>query len=424
VSVGRLAGLVAGASLPLLATALGLPRNRAVTAALWAAGVALVVYVIWNAAVRPLGQLLSELGAETPLAAEAGLRELREEAARCAEARRELAGLLEDVSGTLGDGLLVVDASLGVRLANRAALDFLGRESLSPGTLLVEMLRAPEPLAVVRRAAEEGKAGELTVEHRRGLWEIRALPVRQGGAVVLLSEVTLLRRSAEMRRRFVQDLSHELRSPLAVLRTTVESLEGEVDPESAELLVRQVERITRLSEELHELATIESGELELKPEPVALAGLAADVLADLRPVAAGAEVALESTVAPELRVVTDRRALGRILTNLVENGIKYNRPGGWVRVDAAAAGGDLVLRIADSGEGIPAKEITAVFQRFYRVERGRTPGGGGLGLGLAIVKHLVRRLGGTLTVDSRVGVGTSIEIRLPGAAGDAAPVAG
>ncbi len=102
------------------------------------------------------------------------------------------------------------------------------------------------------------------------LWEIRAFPIREGGAVVLFSEVSLVRRSAEFRRRFVQDLSHELRSPLTVLRTTVEALEDEVDPRLAGVLVRQVERLDRLTRELYDLATIESGQLELEHEEVRL----------------------------------------------------------------------------------------------------------------------------------------------------------
>jgi len=413
VSLARLAALVTVASLPLLFAALLLPRTHLAIVLVWAFGIMFLSWVVWNVAVRPLGQLLAELGVTAPLAAERELRELRTRAGRYAAERSEMEDLLDDISATLEDGLIVVDASYRVRTANAAALRFLGRDAVAPGTLLVELVRDPDVLALVRTAVEDGEGGRITVEHRRGVWEIRILPVRRGGVVVLLSEITLIQRSADLRRRFVQDLSHELRSPLAVLRTAVESLEDEVDQEIAALLVRQVERITRLSDELRELATIESGELELNPEEVGLAGLAGEVVRDLAPVAERAEVELRTQVPAGLTLRADRRALARILSNLVDNGIKYNRRGGWVEIRARSGEGAVVLEVADSGEGVPAPEVQAIFQRFYRVERGRTPGRGGLGLGLAIVKHLVQRLGGQLHMDSREGVGTTVEVELP-----------
>ncbi len=422
-SLAQLAVSVTVASLPLLAAALLLPHGHVAIMLAWLFGVMFLSWVVWNIAVRPLGWLMEELGVSAPLGAEQRLRELRAHAGRCDAERSELDNLLQDVSAVLEAGLIVVDETYRLRMINAAALRFLGRESVARGTLLVEFLRDPEILALVRAAVEEGEEGRMTFEHRRGLWEIRAVPVRRGGAVLLISDVTLIRRSADLRRRFVQDLSHELRSPLAVLRTAVESLEGEADPESAAMLVRQVERITRLAEELRELATIESGELELIPEEIDLGSLVSEVVRDLEPVAARADVALRTEVPEALTVTTDRRALARILSNLVDNGIKYNRQGGWVEVRAAARPDGIRFEVADSGQGVPAPDVQAIFQRFYRVERGRTPGRGGLGLGLAIVKHLVQRLGGELQMDSREGVGTTVSVDLPrtGAVEDAAP---
>ncbi len=412
-SLPRLAGLVAIASLPLLLATLLLPAAHTVIVLVWLFGVLFLTWFVWNVAVRPLGELLAGLRVNAPLAAERKLHQLREEAARCREASAELEDLLDGVAGTLETGLIVVDPAYRVRMINQAALGFLGREQVAPGSLLVESLRDPEVLARVQRAVEAGEEGRITIEHRRGLWDIRSLPVRRGGAAILLAEVTLIRRSADLRRRFIQDLSHELRSPLAVLRTAVESLEGDVDPEQAAVLVRQVERITRLAEELRELATIESGELELDPEVLVVADLVEDVVRDLDPVAGRAGVELRSRVPAGLELKADRRALRRVLSNLVDNAIKYNRRGGWVEIGAGSTEGIVRLHVADSGEGIPAPEVQAIFQRFYRVERGRTPGRGGLGLGLAIVKHLVRRMGGALHMDSREGVGTTVEVALP-----------
>ncbi len=114
-----------------------------------------------------------------------------------------------------------------------------------------------------------------------------------------------------------------------------------------------------------------------------------------------------------LETWSDRRGLYRVIRNLVDNAIKYNRPGGWVEVRGRTEDGKPVIEVEDNGEGIPSGELKAVLQRFYRVDRARTPGDGGLGLGLAIVKHMVQALGGTLELDSREGVGTTVTLRLP-----------
>jgi signal transduction histidine kinase len=199
-----------------------------------------------------------------------------------------------------------------------------------------------------------------------------------------------------------------------VLRTTVEALEDDVDPRLAEVLIRQVERLDRLTRELYDLATIESGQLELELEDVALKKLVCDVLGDFQPEASVAGVELREEVSHDVVARCDRRGLYRVLSNLVDNAVKYNRRGGWVEVWAATEDETITIRISDSGEGIPPGELRAVLQRFYRVDRARTPGQGGLGLGLAIVKHMVQYMGGKLDLRSREGVGTTVTISLSG----------
>jgi two-component system phosphate regulon sensor histidine kinase PhoR len=192
----------------------------------------------------------------------------------------------------------------------------------------------------------------------------------------------------------------------------VEAIESEVDPRLAAMLVRQVERLDRLTAELYELATIEAGQVELQLEEVLLSSAVRDVIADFAPEAATAEVELRTDVDEKLECCCDRRGLYRVIRNLVDNAIKYNHPGGWVEVRGRSEDGTPVIEVEDNGEGIPSGELKAVLQRFYRVDRARTPGDGGLGLGLAIVKHMVQALGGTLELDSREGVGTTVKVRL------------
>ena len=179
------------------------------------------------------------------------------------------------------------------------------------------------------------------------------------------------------------------------------------------MMIRQVERITRLTDELFELATIEAGAIDLKPESQMLRPLVAEILADFEAVADRDKIDLRMEVADELSCVCDRRGLYRVVSNLVDNAIKYNRPGGWVEVSGSVSDTGVALVVEDSGVGIPAEGLGAVMQRFYRIDQARTPGQGGLGLGLAIVKHMVLQMGGKLVLDSREGVGTVATLSLP-----------
>ena len=289
------------AALPVLIAALVVGGGRSVwvfltTAGLWLAAVAAVEVVLWISVGRQLDAVATTLGVP-PREIPSALRELSERDESCRSENRRLAGRLEDLSSSLGDGLLVVTTDLRVRLINKPALDFCGVDKTAPpGSHLLEVLRDPAVIDVIEEAAVGGRPDPQVVENRNGLWEIRAFPVREGGAVVLFSEVSLVRRSAEFRRRFVQDLSHELRSPLTVLRTTVEALEDEVDPRLAGVLVRQVERLDRLTRELYDLATIESGQLELELEEVNLQLLVRDVLGDFGPEAASTGVEFRDEV--------------------------------------------------------------------------------------------------------------------------------
>jgi signal transduction histidine kinase len=389
--------------------------------ALWILGVGIIAVVLWRETIQPLAEVVNVLEVESAQHARWKVREVRDQLAQASQAEAELHNLIEDISEGLGEGLLVVGADLKVRLVNRRALHFLGVERLSRGRHLLDALRAPDAVEAVQTAAAGEPARRVMVENPRGMWEVHAFPMRGKGAVVLISEVGLLRRAAELRRRFVQDLSHELRSPLAVMRTTVEAMEGEVTPQLADMMIRQVERITRLTDELFELATIEAGAVDLKPEIQTLRPFVQEILADFQAVADQNEVELRFDVADDLSCVCDRRGLYRVLSNLVDNAIKYNRPGGWVEIRGTESEGGVLLVVEDSGVGIPAEELGAVMQRFYRIDQARTPGQGGLGLGLAIVKHMVLQMGGDLVLDSREGVGTIATLTLPDAAQRSVP---
>jgi len=410
----RQLALVSLAALPLLVIGLvmvaGEDLSPVWTVVLWVLGVLVVDTVVWRTGLAPVQDTLRELDASTPDDARWRVRELKHSSELCQADRSRMSELVADLSSSLGEGLVLVDQELKIRLVNSVALRFCGVDSVRPETHLLELLRDPGIVEVFESAAEGGEPRPVVVENPRGLWEVRTFPVRDGGAVGLLSDVSLIRRASEFRRRFVQDLSHELRSPLTVLRTTVEALEGEVTAELADMLVRQVDRIDRLATELNELASIEAGHVELDLRSVAVGEVVAEVVGDFRPEAVRAGVTVEIDVAHDLHCWCDRRGLYRVLSNLIDNAIKYNRRGGWVRVKGSQAADRVTVQVADSGQGIPAGDLQAVFQRFYRIDRARTPGRGGLGLGLAIVKHMVQQMGGTLATASREGVGTTVRL--------------
>lgn len=407
----------AAASLPVLGVTIVATSShhsaRAWGVFFWLAAVGLTGEILWRRSQKPVNKLIETLGLNSVDQVPHRVHELQDEARRCHTERANLAQLVDDISTGLGEGLMVIDSELHLRLVNPRAQQFLGVESITLGASFLDLERDPDLVAGIRGAVA-GEAGRrIVVENSRGVWEVRPFPLSQAGAVVLMTEVGSLRRTAELRRRFVQDLSHEVRSPLAVMRTTVEALEDEVSPDIARMMVRQVERIARLTDELYELASIEAGTLKMNPSRQSILSVARQVVSDFTSVAARAEIDLRVEAPEDLAFDFDRRALTRVLSNLVDNAIKYNRAGGFVTI-AARTGDDAVhIEVEDSGQGIPASELGAVMQRFYRVDRARTPGTGGLGLGLAIVKHMVQQMGGDLKLDSREDVGTRVVVTFP-----------
>ncbi|HAK59150.1 MAG TPA: hypothetical protein DCO77_02040 [Nitrospiraceae bacterium] len=368
--------------------------------------------ILWRSRLAPLGELLDKEELDSLRALAVRLRKLHQEIAEQKAEAKLRENLIEDLFIGMREGCLILDDELKILRSNPRTRDFL-REDEVAGLRLPEVERSPQLLEAVRKVLSGGLPHSLQVENSRGVWEIRVLALSAGGLLVLMEEIGARQRAGELRRRFVQDLAHELRSPLTVIRTTVETLGDELPTGAAPRLVRQVERITRLTKELYELASIETGEMELHPELQELRPLLREIAGDFRDVAERGKIELRLEEGAEISWCFDRRALGRVLSNLVDNAVKYNRPGGWVRLSAQEELATLVLEVVDSGRGIPPAELGTVTQRFYRVDRARTPGEAGLGLGLAIVKHLVQRMGGEISLDSTEDVETRFRVILP-----------
>jgi signal transduction histidine kinase len=231
------------------------------------------------------------------------------------------------------------------------------------------------------------------------------------------SMIDRLETSFDRQRQFVQDASHELRTPLAAIRTNIEvtEMDPEVSVEEYQSLVTtiksQTDRLTRLSEDLLLLTREDNDRLER--EPVNLGALMGEVRRELLPVAQAREVTLVAASRDAIEVLSSPDLLYRCVLNLVDNGIKYSGPGSTVAMRAGATERTATIEVSDNGAGIPPENVERVFDRFYRVDRGRSRREGGTGLGLAIVRELVESLGGTVRVVSKVDEGSTFTIEIP-----------
>lgn len=242
------------------------------------------------------------------------------------------------------------------------------------------------------------------------------------GIVLVLHDITELRRLERVRVEFVANVSHELRTPLTAIKGYLETLLDETPEGPAthrrflEIANTQANRLERLIKDLLSLSDIETGRVALHPEAIGLHEFVDEILAIFEKTAIMKGLTFENRIAPQQGVHADPDRLSQILVNLVDNAVKYTPIGGKVVFEAQPLVNEQVgLQVMDSGQGIPPHDLTRVTERFYRVDKARSREDGGSGLGLAIVKHLVQLHGGTIQVSSEVGKGTTVEVVLPAA---------
>ena len=239
------------------------------------------------------------------------------------------------------------------------------------------------------------------------------------GAVAVLHDVTQLRRLEAVRREFVANASHELQTPITAIKAMAETLlaGGRDDPALAERflcdLERQADRLGALVRDLLDLASIEAGAHEHVATEAPVGEVATAVMGQLGSLAKQRQVVMECSIPDDLSAVCDWSSLTRILTNLLDNAIKYTEPGDRVGVTAARSGDTVAITVWDTGIGIPSTDLERVFERFYRVDKARSRDLGGTGLGLSIVKHLAEACGGSVSVESQLGKGSRFTVMLP-----------
>jgi two-component system phosphate regulon sensor histidine kinase PhoR len=319
----------------------------------------------------------------------------------------------------LPDAAAVIAKDGRVKVCN-AAFDALAAGGRAAGMTPLEVTRSPE-LAEACKRALEGSARRLDLELPRRSFSAQLTPLLRGEVLLSLRDTTEERRAAATRRDFVANASHELRTPVAAIRGAAETLlSGALeDPKAArsfvEIVHRQAERLSRLTQDLLDLSRLESRQWRFEVAPVDLDALTRTALELHGPAAREKGLALASAVPAGLAVLGDGRALEQVVVNLVDNAVKYTATGS-VTVGAAPQGADVVLTVADTGPGIEPHHLARLFERFYRVDPGRSREAGGTGLGLAIAKHLVQGMAGEITVQSGAE-GTRFTVRLPATAG-------
>jgi two-component system phosphate regulon sensor histidine kinase PhoR len=354
-------------------------------------------------------------------------------AAAVASGEVPAAALLDVTMDSMREAVLVIDSAMRVVALNNSARDVFradGGASLSPRRLS-DLTRNPSIYSAFAAAVARGERAEVKVETARGderrIYDLHVAPLRQReevygsdvrGAVGVFFDITRLERLELVRQEFLSNVSHELRTPLTAIITFAETLEdGALDERDTarrflSAVRRNAERMRDLINDILELSAIEAGTVAVEPREVRLSPLVGECFTALAARAAERGVMLRNEVGPEVLVYADARRLEQMLTNLVDNAIKFSREGGDVRVSHEREGARDRINVADTGEGIAPEHLPRIFERFYRVDRARSRALGGTGLGLAIVKHLARTHGGEVSVRSAHGQGSTFTVEL------------
>lgn len=334
------------------------------------------------------------------------------EAARAAE--QQLSAVLESVT----EGILQIDSNARFVLANPAARRLLHLPADVTGQAVSSLIRHPELRVLLADAAASRRFEplELTLDDRHLL--ISPQPLKAGnGAVVAIVDLTEVRRLEAVRRDFVANVSHELKTPLTSIRGYAETLlNDDVLPETQrqflEVIARNSTRLQRIVEDLLDLSRLQSGAWQPQLQPLDAVRAAQDAWAQCD----GAEqkhISFAVQSSRDCMVLADADGLRHVFDNVFDNAIRYTAAGGKITFSVECLDAEVQLRITDTGTGIPRDALPRVFERFYRVDPARSRQDGGTGLGLSIVRHLVEGMGGSVWAESELGRGTTIHIKLP-----------
>ena len=324
----------------------------------------------------------------------------------------------QEVVDAIPDPAALLDGKGQIAAANAALAHLFARQQCEGRTLL-ELSRSSELSEAANRALSSGPIhGEFRLPSSDVVVQASISPVSPDGGLLVLHDLTEEKRMESVRRDFIANASHELRTPVSAIAGAVETLLGgavKLDPEArtfVEMIARHADRLARLTRDLLDLSRLESGQYRAELGPIDVGSFCDAALDLVRPRAIEKQIVLGFDGPPSLRVTADRRALEQVLVNLLDNAIKFTPARGRVTLLADGAGQAAVLSVIDSGPGIEPRHCERIFERFYRADSGRSREAGGTGLGLAIVKHLVQAQGGQVGVESGRG-GSRFWVRLP-----------
>lgn len=327
------------------------------------------------------------------------------------------------------EGLLLLDRNRKIYLANRTFKSLFNLKTEVRGKTIVEALRLHELDELLQRVDAEKQVldYELKLPDLNERWlQVNAAAIANSagereGTILVFHDLTRLKQLERQREEFVANVSHELRTPLSLIKGYVETLlDGAQDnPEVAErflkIIERNANRLDLLIQDLLTISALESGRMKLELQSFKIRGLVEKVFSDLNSKAENKSMTLVSEL-PEFSAMGDVNRLDQVLTNLVDNAIKYGRPEGCVSVGGRKLDdGKLEICVRDDGPGIPAEALDRVFERFYRVDKARSRDQGGTGLGLSIVKHIVHAHGGKVWAESELGKGATFFFTVPAA---------
>jgi two-component system, OmpR family, phosphate regulon sensor histidine kinase PhoR len=337
---------------------------------------------------------------------------------------------LETILEGMTEALLALDPDDRVTHVNRAAMTLLGLGASPIGHVLIEVLRVPALAELIERVHRERGApaeSELSLLASRTVLARAAAVKSTGGIILVMLDITEMRRLEKVRRDFVANVSHELRTPVAVIQANAETLiDGALThptrgPEFLGAIMRNAQRLARLVSDLLDLSRIESGNYTLEIQPTEVAAAVQRAVESIRGLAARKRLTVDARITDEFQVLADSSAFDQILTNLIVNAVKYTPDEGHVEIraerGAAAPTGasTIVIDVCDDGTGIEPRHRARIFERFYRVDPGRSREMGGTGLGLSIVKHLVVAMHGEVYVTDNPSGGSVFRVTLPAA---------
>ena len=333
---------------------------------------------------------------------------------------------LEVILDSMNEAVLVTGRDGRVLLANAALACLVDLEPPLEGRRGGEVVRHPAVQDAIAACLAECQGGEvevaLTGELERHL-DVKVAPIRAGercvGVVTVLYDITQLRQRERIRRDFVANVSHELRTPLTAIKGYAETLsDGAFDDRETSarfigIISSHADRLNRLLDDLLDLSRLESEQMEVELEPCRLKSLVDNCVASLGQTAAQKRIAVSGDIPPDIQVTCDARLIEQALVNLLDNAVKYTPEDGQVRVGTRPVGGErIAVYVKDTGIGIPSEDLDRVFERFYRVDKGRSRDMGGTGLGLAIVRHIAEAHGERVSVESVLGKGTTFSLEL------------